>query len=163
MALIKREDAVSNLQLPTNRYTLRCKSCVLKDSKKSKKPMFEQEWEIADPEEVQVGDQTMKTDKIKLRNWVSFSEKAAGMAFDFFAACGEELGAFDPEDRNTLPNPDVWVGKCVNAVVNVKKRVCVDQNGNPILDDNGQPVTDGVNHELGTVIGPASDPANSAF
>lgn len=164
MALVTRESATNySINLPTNRYTLRCKSCVLKDSKKSGKPMFEQDWEIADPEEVEVGDQKMKTDKIKIRNWVSFSEKAASMTFDFFAACGEEIAPFDPEDKNTLPDPSVWVGKCVNAVVNVKTRVCLDQNKQPILDDNGQPVTDGVNYEFGTVIGPAADPANAAF
>lgn len=159
--ITKEQAAAANTfrNLPRNKYGFRCVSSKLTNSKRTGAPMFAQEWEIIDPEVVEVDGAEVKTDKIKIRHWIVFSEKAASMVFDFYNACGMELESFDPDDEATLPEAKSWEGVCISALLRVEDRTPLGPDGKPIVDDNGKPVSDGVNYSLGTVLGVRENPS----
>jgi hypothetical protein len=155
--MLKKEDAIIT-ELPIDVYHFRCVKSSFAPSRKGD-PMITLEWEIAAPEFVEVNEQEVKTDKVKVRSWHVLTTKCAGYLFDFLGRCGIDAEAVDEEN----PDLSVFDGLIIKAALDVSDRIVKKRDGSPLLGDDGQPLTEGVQYGLGAIEGRSDMMDDSAF
>jgi len=152
--MIKKSEtkALSSNVLPRDKYIFRVKKSEHSISKSSGNPMIVLDNEIVEPEIVENEDGVeLKTDKISVRHWLSLSEKAAPFTFEFL----EKIGLGDIEELDENLDLSVFNDVKFQAILRAEERVEMGRDGQPITDDDGNPIKSGVNYSLGTIIGPA--------
>lgn len=159
--ILKKSDVVQsgNVQITRNRYSLRVKEAVFGPSKSSGNPMLTLNCEIYSPAVIDTEAGKFSIDGVRVTHYLTLTEKAIGRYIDFCNRVGIEVpDEIDTENVDATP----FNGLCFDAILDSTPRELRQKPrdgqkvGDPIVDDNGQPILSGWDIRLTEVLGKAA-------
>tara|TARA_R110000868_G_scaffold3147_1_gene20904 strand:+ start:7857 stop:8342 length:486 start_codon:yes stop_codon:yes gene_type:complete len=159
--IVKTADVVQsgNVQITRNRYSLRVKEAVAGKSKSSGNDMITLNCEIYAPAVLETDAGKFSIDGVRLTHYLTLSEAALPRFLDFCKRVNIPVPAeLDTENVDVTP----FQGLKFDAILDSKERELRQRPapgqkvGDPIVDDNGNPIKSGWDVKLIEVLGLAA-------
>lgn len=162
MAIVKTADVVQsgNVQIPRNRYSLRVKEAIAGKSKSSGNDMITLNCEIYSPAIIEYDNGKFAIDGVRVTHYLTLTDTAIGRYLDFCKRVNIPVPAeLDTENMDVTP----FQGLKFDAILDSQERELKQKPkpgqriGDPIVDDNGQPIKSGWDVRLVEVLGLAAN------